>query len=52
MTVVFNELVERLKRLDEITLLELLELDSEQLVERFSDIIEDNYEKLLNATED
>lgn len=52
MTVCFNELQEKLKRLDEVTLMELLEINSDQLVERFADLIEDNYEKLLAATED
>lgn len=42
-----EELKQRLsKQLDEVTLLEILEIDSEMLVDRFSDLIEDNYEKL------
>lgn len=41
-----EELRERLKSLDEIMLLELLELSSEDLVRAFSDFIEDNFEFL------
>ena len=46
MTILYTELLEKLKRLDEINLLELLEISSEDLVERFKDIIEDKYEAL------
>ena len=35
-----------LSRLDEITLLEILDVTSEELVERFQDRIEDRYEEL------
>lgn len=45
MALTFEEVKERLKSLDEITLLELLELSSEDLVDRFDDIIEDNFER-------
>ena len=40
-----EEMAERLKQLDEITLLELLGLSSEDLVERCMDIIEANPDK-------
>ena len=36
----FEELCERLKEIDEITLMEVLEISSEDLVERFEDKIE------------
>lgn len=36
----------RLKQLDEITLMEVLEITSEDLVERFSDRIEDRFDEL------
>jgi hypothetical protein len=52
MTTTITELFEKLKELDEITLMELLEIDSGMLVERFKDEIDDNYEKLLEAVED
>jgi hypothetical protein len=41
-----KELKERLQQLDEITLLELLEINSEELVNRFGDKIEDRFEEL------
>lgn len=40
----FDEVLQRLKRLDEITLLELLDISSEELVDRFEDLIEQDYE--------
>ncbi len=45
-TITFEELKEALKRLDEITLLELLGLQSDDLVERFDDVIEKKQEYL------
>ena len=52
MTLLFTELQEKLKRLDEITLLELLEINADDLVERFADVIEEKYDSLISATED
>jgi len=52
MTVLYVELAEKLKRLDEITLLEILEISSEDLVERFADTIEEKYDELLEKVED
>lgn len=46
MAVTFEEVCERLKRIDEISLLEVLNLSSEDLVERFRDVIEERYELL------
>lgn len=40
MPLILTELQEKLKRLDEITLLELLNISSEDIVERFIDLIE------------
>lgn len=42
-----NELKEKLSDLDEITLIEVLGVDSEEIVEAFSDMIEDRYSELL-----
>jgi hypothetical protein len=42
--ITLQELKERLTQLDEISLMELLEINSEDLVNRFADIIENNYE--------
>jgi hypothetical protein len=50
-----EEIKERLKRLDEITLMEVLGITSEDLVERFDDIIEDKadwYEQELEDPEE
>lgn len=41
------ELKEKLAQLDEVTLMETLELTSSDLVNRFSDIIENKYEDLI-----
>lgn len=46
MPLLLHEIKERLKALDEITLLELLEVNSEDIVEMFSERIEDNADKL------
>ncbi len=47
----YGELKERLKRLGEIDLLEVLQIDSEQLVERFDDIIEQRAEYLAEEVD-
>jgi hypothetical protein len=41
MPLTLEEIKERLKRWDEVSLIEELEIDSEQIVERFEDIIEE-----------
>jgi hypothetical protein len=41
-----TEINERLKALDEVDLLEVLGITSEDLVDRFSDVIEDKIDKL------
>lgn len=46
MQLTFNELVERLKTLDELTLLELLDISSEDIVTKFPDFIEDKFDQL------
>ena len=40
----FEEVVERLKQFDELTLLEMFDLSSEELVELMRDYIEENIE--------
>ena len=42
------ELLEVLRALDEITLLELLEINSHDLVDRFSDKIEEHIDRLYD----
>jgi hypothetical protein len=46
-----REIMEQLKQLDEVLLLELLGANSEDLVERFADVIEDNYDRLNRELE-
>jgi hypothetical protein len=48
MALTLEEIKERLKRWDEITLIEELSLRSEDIVERFDDIIEDQADRLQN----
>jgi len=38
--------MERMSKLDEITLLEVLNISSEEFIERFADKIEDKFEEL------
>lgn len=51
MTLTIQDIQEKLKRLDEITLLELLEISSEDLVEHFVDKIEDKADTLEEELE-
>jgi hypothetical protein len=51
MTLTLEEIKERMKRWDELTIIEELSLRSEEIVERFEDVIEENadrLEKLVN----
>ena len=52
MTILFEELKEKLMRFDEIILLELLNISSEDLVNRFEDIIDERYDDLLKEIEE
>ena len=47
LNITFEELKEAIKRLDEVTLLELLGLQSDDLVDRFDDLIEKKQEYLI-----
>lgn len=51
MNITFEELKEKLQRVDEVTLLELLEIRSDDIVERFEDFIEEQQEKLIREIE-
>jgi hypothetical protein len=46
LVITLQELKEKLAQLDEVTLLETLEVTSEDLVNRFADYIETNYDYL------
>lgn len=48
----YADILEKLRALDEITLLELLELTSEDIVARCQDIIEQKIDDLLYKLED
>lgn len=48
----FKDLCERLKKLDEVTLMEVLDLSSEDLVDRFEDVIEERFDLLVAGMED
>lgn len=52
MALTFHDLVDLLKREDEVTLLEVLDISSEELIERFYDLIEIKYEELSEKYED
>ena len=47
LNITFEELKEALKRLDEVSLLELLGLQSDDLVEQFDELIEKKQEYLI-----
>jgi hypothetical protein len=47
-----EELKERLSNFDEITLLEILDIHSDELIEAFEDRIEDNIDKLKRMFND
>ena len=47
MAITFTELLERLKKVDEISLLEILDISSEDLVDRFPDLIESKYDEIV-----
>ena len=46
MALTLREILERLKSLDEVELCDILDISSEDIVERFLDVIEDKIETL------
>ena len=46
------DICDKLKRLDEVTILELLEIDSEEIVAKFQDKIEDMADYLEELLDD
>jgi len=48
----YGDLIERLKQLDEVSLLELLEVYSDEIVDRFPDKIEEKLDYLMEQMED
>ena len=49
MNLTIPELIEKLAVLDEIELLEVLEITSVDILNRFEDVVEDNYDKLIKG---
>jgi hypothetical protein len=47
MNLTIPELIEKLSVLDELELLEILEITSVDILNRFEDVVEDNYDKLI-----
>jgi hypothetical protein len=52
MSLTINELFDRLKELDELSILEILNISSEELVQRFQDEIEYRFDNLVTKFED
>ena len=52
MSLTIEELKEKLQQLDEVSLIELLELTSEDIVNRCGDLIEEQYETLESQFDD
>lgn len=52
MSLTLEELKEKLKRVDSISLLEVLEIDSDELVEAFTDAIVQRYDQLVEEFEE
>jgi hypothetical protein len=52
MAVTLTELQEKLKKIDEVSLMEVLEITSEDMVQRFIDRIEERFDELVTEFED
>jgi ribosome assembly protein YihI (activator of Der GTPase) len=52
MALTILDLFEKLKRLDEISLLEILNITAEELVDRFEDRIEAMFDQLVDEIDD
>ena len=52
MAYTLRDVIDKLKQFDEITLLELLDISSEELLERFIDRVENNFEQLEDLIND
>ena len=47
MNLTINELKEKLYLFDEVDIIELLNLTTEDILDRFEDLIDENYDKLI-----
>tara|TARA_R110002074_G_scaffold385600_1_gene566905 strand:+ start:236 stop:415 length:180 start_codon:yes stop_codon:yes gene_type:complete len=52
MSLTFKDICDKLEKLDEVTLLEVLDISSEEIVAKFQDKIEDNFEELSEDLDD
>ena len=52
MATTFPELMDYLKTIDEVSLLEILDINSEDLVDRFQDKIEERFDQLVEDLEE
>ena len=52
MALTFKDICDKLEKLDEITLLEVLDISSEEIIGKFQDKIEDNFEELSEDLDD
>ena len=52
MALTFVDLCDELKKLDETNLLELIDISSEEIINKFQDKIEDNFDHLLLLIEE
>lgn len=52
MSMTFKDILERLRQLDELTLLELLDITSEEIVYNFKDEIQDRFDDLSEYFEE
>ena len=52
MAFTFKDVCDNLEKLDEVTLLEVLEISSDEIVAKFQDKIEDNFEELSDDLDD
>jgi len=48
----FTDVCDRLKQQDEISVLEVLEINAEELVDRFKDRVEEKFDYLVEDLED
>jgi len=52
MAYTLRDIIDKLKQYDEVMLLELLDISSEELLERFIDKVENNFEQLEELIND
>ncbi len=52
MALTLNDVVTKLKHIDEVTLMEILEITSDDMVARFMDRIEIKYDKIIQEMEE